>query len=215
MESLKYFNTNNKRIMVALSFALLLLVTTTLTGSFSLQIIKPAMAKKNNNLITTADIADDAVTSPKIKDGEIKTSDIADNTITGDDVSPAFMVRKTLNDDAAGNAKGWNPGDPDNFQDYSILDSDIATGPTSVDTTFVNVMLRQDPEGNINCWVNSIFPNGGGFFMECSNPPPGGAVLDYTIMTLPSNVVASSAPVSSSSSSSATLSNPFSSLGEH
>src|SRR6187551_2538284 len=106
MRRLKLLNTNNKRIMVALSLALVLLVTNTLKGTSSLQLIKPAMAKK---LITTADIADNAVTSPKIKDGEVKTSDIEDGTITGDDVSTTFMKTIILKDDDTGHAHGWDP----------------------------------------------------------------------------------------------------------
>ena len=41
-----------------------------------------SMATSNKKLITTADIADNAVTSPKIKDGEVSTNDIADNSVT-------------------------------------------------------------------------------------------------------------------------------------
>jgi len=50
MTRLKFLPTNNRRIILALSFALLLLVTTTLTGSSSLQFMKPAMAAGLTNI---------------------------------------------------------------------------------------------------------------------------------------------------------------------
>ena len=38
--------------------------------------------------IETNDIADDAITSPKIKDGEVKTSDIGDSAVTKQKFNP-------------------------------------------------------------------------------------------------------------------------------
>ena len=159
MGRLKLLNTNNKRIMVALSLALVLLVTTTLTGISYLQFIKPAMAKK---LITTADIADNAVTSPKINDGEVKTSDIEDGTITGDDVSPAFMIRKALGDNEEGHAHGWNP---DNIQTIgSLTDPDI--GPTQ--SIFVDITVFSNLD-NV-CSVTNVRVAEHLLTIACTNP---------------------------------------------
>jgi hypothetical protein len=49
--------------------------------------------------IGSNDIADDAITEPKI----------ADNSITSTMPTEPIMKRVTLLDNAAGNAQGWNP----------------------------------------------------------------------------------------------------------
>jgi hypothetical protein len=205
MKRIKFLNINNRRIILSLSFALLLLVTTTLTGTLSVQIINPVMAKKDNKLITTDDIADNAVTSPKIKDGEVKTSDIEDGTINGDDVSPAFMIRKTLKDDDAGHAVGWNPGDTSTF---NIRDPDAAVSSMTSDSVFISVMSRNN--GAVGaCWVSNTVSNTveDFFSVYCSASPDDGSELHYIITKLPPHVV--------SSPSSSTESSPFSSLGQN
>ena len=206
MKRLKFVYTNNKRIMFGLSFALLLLVTNTLTGTSSLQFLKPAMAKKGNNLITTDDIADDAVTSAKIKDGEVKTSDIADGTITGDDVSPAFMIRKTLLDDDAGHSHNYDP-DGSSASLNNIIDSDVTV------TKFVHIINSdlRGGSGPANCQVIRI--QDGGFSANCDFPLPDGSPLRYIIIDLPEHVVTSVLP--SSASSLSTMTSPFNSLVEH
>jgi hypothetical protein len=198
MKRLKFANKNNKRIMLTLTLALVLLVTATMTGTSSLQFIKPAMAKK---LTTTADIADDAVTSPKIEDGEVKTSDIADGTITDDDVSPAFIIRKTLNDDIAGHSHGWNPDSDDDL--FGIRDNDVSP------TKFVHLIKGGDSS---DCQITNVFS--GQFNLECSlsaRLPPEGTPLRYVIINPAEQVVTSS--TFASSSSSPTISSPFNSLG--
>ena len=189
--------------MVALSFAFIILVISTLTGTSSLQFIKPAMAENDKKLITTADIADNAVTSPKIKDGEVKTSDIEDGTITGDDVSQAFMKRVTLNDDAAGNSHGWKPGT--GTGGFIIRDTDISG-------SINNIQIEAWSFGNDCKTVASIDTVEHFFQLSCGiTVPASNAVLHYVITKLPANVVTSSL----SASSSPTISSPFSLLGEH
>jgi len=197
-------NTNNKRIMVALSLALVLLVTNTLKGTSSLQLIKPAMAKK---LITTADIADNAVTSPKIKDGEVKTSDIEDGTITSDDVSPALMIRKALGDNEEGHAHGWNP---DNTQRTALVtDPDI--GPTQ--SIFVDIEVFSDLFNVCSVTTVRVFTHE--LSLACTGPIGEGASLQYVITKLPISPMTSTASASPTSSSTPTISSPFSSIGDH
>jgi hypothetical protein len=204
MRRLKLLNTNNKRIMVALSLALVLLVTNTLKGTSSLQLIKPAMAKK---LITTADIADNAVTSPKIKDGEVKTSDIEDGTITSDDVSPALMIRKALGDNEEGHAHGWNP---DNTQRTALVtDPDI--GPTQ--SIFVDIEVFSDLFNVCSVTTVRVFTHE--LSLACTGPIGEGASLQYVITKLPISPMTSTASASSTSSSTPTISSPFSSIGDH
>jgi|SRR6188474_2603969 hypothetical protein len=204
MRRLKLLNTNNKRIMVALSLALVLLVTNTLKGTSSLQLIKPAMAKK---LITTADIADNAVTSPKIKDGEVKTSDIEDGTITSDDVSPALMIRKALGDNEEGHAHGWNP---DNTQRTALVtDPDI--GPTQ--SIFVDIEVFSDLFNVCSVTTVRVFTHE--LSLACTGPIGEGASLQYVITKLPISPMTSTASASPTSSSTPTISSPFSSIGDH
>jgi len=204
MRRLKLLNTNNKRIMVALSLALVLLVTNTLKGTSSLQLIKPAMAKK---LITTADIADNAVTSPKIKDGEVKTSDIEDGTITSDDVSPALMIRKALGDNEEGHAHGWNP---DNTQRTALVtDPDI--GPTQ--SIFVDIEVFSDLFNVCSVTTVRVFTHE--LSLACTDPIGEGASLQYVITKLPISPMTSTASASPTSSSTPTISSPFSSIGDH
>jgi len=204
MRRLELLNTNNKRIMVALSLALVLLVTNTLKGTSSLQLIKPAMAKK---LITTADIADNAVTSPKIKDGEVKTSDIEDGTITSDDVSPALMIRKALGDNEEGHAHGWNP---DNTQRTALVtDPDI--GPTQ--SIFVDIEVFSDLFNVCSVTTVRVFTHE--LSLACTGPIGEGASLQYVITKLPISPMTSTASASPTSSSTPTISSPFSSIGDH
>jgi len=164
-------------------------------------------------LISTDDIADNAVTSPKIKAGEVKTSDIADGTITGDDVSTGFMIRKTLNDDAAGHTHNWNPEGLSRH--FSISDDDITGDENSLlISIMVNDLGGTDPPV---CSVRAINTVTGFWHFSCDHAPIDGSKLDYIITKLPANVATSSLSVSPSSTSSSTLtiSSPFSSLGGH
>jgi hypothetical protein len=196
----------NKVMLLSLALGLLIVSTSPISP---FELVKPAMAKK---LITTADIADDAVTSPKIKDGEVKTSDIEDSTITGNDVSPAFMIRKTLNDDDAGHVQNWNPNGI--IRTFDISDDDISGDENSV---FVSIMMKDPPGGTFPpvCSVRGMNTAAGFWYIICDDAPVDGSKLDYIITKLPANVATSTASASSSSSSMPTISSPFNSLGEH
>ena len=198
----------SKVIMFSLALGLLVVVSTNAISP--LELVKPAMAAKK--LISTDDIADNAVTSPKIKAGEVKTSDIADGTITGDDVSPSFMIRKTLNDDAAGHTHNWNPEGLSRH--FSISDDDITGDENSL---LISIMV-QDPIGGTDppvCSVRAIITVTGFWHFSCDHAPIDGSKLHYVITKLPPNVATSTTSASSTSSSTPTISSPFSSLGGH
>ena len=110
--------------------------------------------------VDTADIADNAVT----------TSKIADNTIVRADISPSFMKFVQLLDDAAGNAKGWNPPDTGLF---FIVDADIKSN------SIVSISIKStDP--NHFCGNAALFPESGGFDIACGVGE--GDILNYAVV---------------------------------
>jgi hypothetical protein len=137
------------------------------------------------------DIAANSITSSKIADDSITSSKIADNTIMGDDVSTHFMIRKSLQDDTAGHAHGWDPDASTTA--YAISDSDISGASNN---EFVTVMVSS---GNpVFCAAASA--DSGLFGVYCDSPPGNSAVLDYIITKIPGHVVTSTLSQSSSSS---------------
>ena len=69
--------------------------------------------------VGTNDIDNSAVTSPKIRDREVKTPDIADNSITSDKISNGAVVNAKIAD---------NSITSDKILDGSITSKDLATG---------------------------------------------------------------------------------------
>jgi len=92
----------------------------------------------------------------------VGTNGNADNSITGNDVSPNFMVRKTLYDDAAGHAQGWDPNT--STTSYAIADSDILGAS---DDEFVNVMVRYGDL--VYCTASAAVT--GLFVVHCNSAP--------------------------------------------
>jgi len=137
-------------------------------------------------------------------DGPTNSPSFVIRAIDGLDISPFFMNRKTLYDDTAGHAHGWDPNGV--TTDFTITDSDVQIDEEAVDQTFVTVMLRNSHTSNAVCMVNHTDLDH--FFMNCIGAPPNGASLHYEIHKLPAN------PITSSSSSSSSLS-PFASLQGH
>ena len=137
-------------------------------------------------------------------DGPTTSGSFVIKSIVGEDVSPSFMIRKTLLDDAAGHAQGWDPNGVQFFR--VITDSDI-TAP--LDSTFVSVMIR----GSANAVCDVTDTAIGSFSVNCLGgaAPAENAQLHYEISKLPSHVVTSSLSATASS----TISSPFSLLGEH
>jgi len=79
--------------------------------------------KIKDKQVNSRDIHFAAVKSNKIKDGTITGADIADGTITNADL-PFSIKFKTFLDDAAGNAAGW---DPDGVAQFFQIDDDDVT----------------------------------------------------------------------------------------
>ena len=152
------------------------------------------------NSVTSSKIAESTITSSKIAESTITSSKIADNTIMGDDVSTDFMIRKSLQDDTAGHAHGWDPDASTTA--YAISDSDISGASNN---EFLTVMVSS---GNpVFCAAASA--DSGLFGVYCDSPPGNSAVLDYIITKIPGHVVTST--LSQSSSSSTSSSTPSSS----
>jgi len=127
-------------------------------------------------------------------------------SITGDDVSPSFMIRKTLLDDDAGHAHGWDPDA--SSTSYVIFDSDISGAS---DSEFVSVMVRY---GNL-AYCTAATGDTGLFIVHCNSAPGDSAVLDYIITKLPEHVVTSTLSSSSTFSPQSTSSINIESLRAH
>jgi hypothetical protein len=143
-------------------------------------------------------------TASSIIDGPTPSSSIIIKDITGNDVSPNFMIRKTLNDDAAGNALGWNP---DGLTSGFVIDDNDLSGEAN--GVMVSVAVH-------DCVVAQIVAPNHFAVIQCDTGPPNGTTLEYLITKLPPHVVTSSSLSSTTTSStSSTISSPFSLLGEH
>jgi hypothetical protein len=126
-----------------------------------------------------------------IIDGPTASSSFPISAIGPNAVSSGFMIRKTLFDDAAGNAKGWNPNGGSN--PLFVSDSDISGSPDSI---FVSVIVATRI-----CATSVMDTDAHIFIVLCNNPPADNSNLHYVITKLPSNVVTSSLSVPSSESS--------------
>lgn len=107
--------------------------------------------------------------------------------IEGLDIDPNLMVRKTLLDNTAGHARGWDPNGV--TTDFTIFDHDVQTDEEAVDQTFVTLMLRDSHSSKAVCMVNQTdFEH---FLMNCTAAPPNDAELHYEIHKLPANRITS------------------------
>jgi hypothetical protein len=163
-------------------------------------------SKIPDNSITSSKITDNSITGSKITDNSVTSSKIADNSVTGDDVSTGFMIRKTLHDDDAGHANGWDPDS--STTEYGISDSDISGASNS---EFVTVMIRS---GNpVFCAAASS--DAGLFGVYCNSPPGNSAELDYIITKLPAHDVVASSLSASTSESTPSSASPTLSSSPH
>jgi len=137
----------------------------------------------------TADIADDAITTDKIKDktvknadirnNQIKTGKIRDGTITSADIATNAVGFSDINqgtlffghyrDDAFGNANGWNP---DSSVKAFVIDDSRVT-----DDDFVGVTL--DNATPTTCFVHNTAI--GMFVILCTIAPSNNAMLSYIV----------------------------------
>jgi hypothetical protein len=103
-------------------------------------------------------------TTPIIIDDPTDSYSFPVKDITGNDVSPNFMIRKTLLDDSVGNAKGWNPSGATNL--FTISDSGIDITGSAKDSNFVSIMLKSTHTG---CEVTTL--SAGFFTIACDSAP--------------------------------------------
>ena len=127
-------------------------------------------------------------TTPTIIDGPTNSFLFPIKDITGDDVSPGFMLRKTLKDDAAGHAHGWDPNGATTALVVSDSDIDIQNA-ADLDKTFISILVYLS--GQTVCGVNFI--TDGAFTINCSQGIFDGAELHYVITKLPPHLITSSA----------------------
>ena len=155
--------------------------------------------------VGTADLAGNAVTSAKIKDGEVKsedialsaigsarikdndvkaqdiapsavgTSEIADGAITYGDVSRSFVAVEHRNDCNCGGT-GW---DPDGSLNIETLYDNRITSNSVVSVTGVW------PYFDIICWTN--LPDGfyDRVYVTCNKNIPNGFAINYAIFNNP------------------------------
>jgi hypothetical protein len=121
-------------------------------------------------------------------DGPTTSSSFIIKTIAGNDISPSFMLRKTLKDDAAGHAHGWDPNGATTALVVSDSDIDIQNA-ADLDKTFISILVYLS--GQTVCGVNFI--TDGAFTINCSQGIFDGAELHYVITKLPPHLITSSA----------------------
>jgi hypothetical protein len=71
-------------------------ITTLVLGLVAFSSVHVIPTQVTQGLITENQIADNAMTSPKIKDGEVKTLDLANGAVTKDKISPFALKLVTV-----------------------------------------------------------------------------------------------------------------------
>jgi hypothetical protein len=122
--------------------------------------------------IVSSDLADGAVTTPKIAEGAITPSKPAE----------FFMKKVTLFDDAAGNALGWNPDGVDRL--FSITEP----GNISFNGALVNFWIHSSSASIFNCEVISQAIPSNTFELGCEFAPLDGSTLQYLVVNLPAHI---------------------------
>ncbi len=96
--------------------------------------------------------------------------------------APSFILSKTLKDDAAGHAHGWNPdGEQHSFD---ISDTDVST------SSFVHLITIEDEHIEAVCDSGWTIHNGQ-IRISCVSSPSEGDILRYMIINVPTKVVTS------------------------
>jgi hypothetical protein len=124
-----------------------------------------------------------------IIDGSTQSSSFPISAVGPNAVSSGFMLRKTLLDDAAGHAHGW---DPDGTSTFAQVSDDDISGPDN--SVFVSAII-DIPK---TCSIQEVSPANHFFGVRCEDLIAQGAKVDYIITKLPAHVVTSALSVSSS-----------------
>jgi hypothetical protein len=134
-------------------------------------------------------------------DGPTSSSSFTIKAITGEDVSPGFIKRKTLLDDAAGNVHGWKPDGSAKI--FGIIDGDIS-GPAN------NIFVSAIDEDGAGCRTTDLASEENVMSIICDVAPANNNSLHYLIIKLPAEVVTSTSITSSQSLLSSSIpSSPF------
>lgn len=136
-------------------------------------------------------------------DGSTTSGSFVIRSVFGQDVSTSFMKSKTLLDDTAGHARGWDPDGTKNS--FTIDDPDVNLQSRII----VNLN-----SGLAVCNIGQI-AQGGFFTVDCANNPANDNQLHYVIVNLPNQVITSPLSSTSSESSSSTSSSQYESLRAH
>jgi hypothetical protein len=123
-------------------------------------------------------------------DGPTSSSSFTIKSINGNDVSPGFIKRKSLLDDAAGNAHGWNPDGSAKI--FGIVDGDVS-GPA------INIFVSAIDEDGAGCRTTDFDSEENLMSIKCDVAPANNNALHYLITKLPANVVTSTSLPSSQS----------------
>jgi hypothetical protein len=114
-----------------------------------------------------------------IIDGPTQSTAYTMKQIGKNAVAESFMKKVTLFDNAAGNARGWNPNGVSTT--IFFITEPLAGNPDSLGSNaIVNVVNRV-------CSAGQVFD--GILEVVCTTPPADTASLDYTIINLPPNPV--------------------------
>ncbi len=131
--------------------------------------------------VKSTDIKNNAVKSKKIRDGTIQGVDIADNAIERNHFSTDFIIFKSIPGD--GSVPVWNPNGVK--VEFTVLDDDLELG----DAVFIHVnpigtALPSDTwiAGGGFCGVRTV--GEGAMIVTCSSPPLNGATLNYIIVKI-------------------------------
>ena len=96
-------------------------LTTLVVGLVAFSAVLTIPIQISNAAVVTSQIANDAITSPKIKDGEVKTPDLSDNAVTSAKIQNGQVMRDDLADNAVVTEK---------IQEGAVGTSDL--GPAAV-----------------------------------------------------------------------------------
>jgi|GEM_PF-2510756 hypothetical protein len=142
-------------------------------------------AKIKDGEVKTADIGSSAVTSAKIASGGVGNTDIASNAVTGDKIADGTiayadvsrgLIRVEHRDDCNCGGTGW---DPDGTSSFEIIYDDRITINSVVAVTAVGYDIR------CTTGVGSIPTASGHAGVMCTQAIPNGMGINYAIFTNP------------------------------
>ena len=152
-------------------------------------IVNPTASSSNYKVtVTTRDAANTVIDGPSQSTAytvkQVGTNAISDSSITSTKPAESFMKRVTLQDNAAGNTRGWNP---DGLTDIFTISEPAAI---SSHGSFISISIVQPNQVNDDfCEVDLINPGPNPTYtLHCQNPPADGSQLHYRVKNLPAHL---------------------------